>query len=268
MWQPIAGVAALVVLGIFGFLFPSLWPIPTAAGALLVVGALASKPKPQLLLPSGDLMNEQNDMQMPEVWNEGEISLGIERYRSNGNMLGRYVDGVVSRFVMGQDMRTMEVRSKFLETFNKHAEIARQSYKWHRYMKGGRAALEEDAEDLQAQVKLQKAKNELAGVKGDPELEELQKKAKRVELLLQIAQYEKSIADLNRPAPPPPPAAPSSSEVRQQQTKELDAREKRVREAMRITQADPTLSEEQKQRKLNALEEQLAEIHEEQAKLL
>jgi hypothetical protein len=267
MWQPIAGVAALVVLGILGFSFPSFWPIPTAAGALLVVGALVSKPKPKLLLPPGDPMDEKNDVHMPEVWDEGEISLGIERYRSNGNVLGRYIDGVVSRFVMGQDMRTMEVRSKFLETFNRHAEIARQSYKWHRYMKGGRAALEEDAADLEAQIKLQKAKNDLAGTKTDPELEELQKKAKRVELQLQIAQSEKAIADLNKVASPPP-EGPSAGEVREQERAELDAREMRVREAIRITEADPTLSEEQKQRKLNALEEQLAEIHEAQAKLL
>jgi lipase chaperone LimK len=37
---------------------------------------------------------------------------------------------------------------------------------------------------------------------------------------------------------------------------------------MRITRTNPTLSDEQKQRKLNALEDTLAQIHEEQARLL
>jgi len=210
-------------------------------------------------------------MQVPEIWDERQISLGMERYRGNVNLLGQYVDGVVSRFVMGQDMRTMEVRSRFLETFNKHAAIARESYKWHRYLQGGRAKLEEDLEDMRLEIQIQQARHELSGTRGDPELIELRKRVQRVEAMLQIAHTEKAIADLNRPDPLPPsapPPAPSASEVRQRQRVELDARVKHVREVIRITQADPTLDEEQKQRKLNSLDEKLAQLHEEQTSLL
>jgi len=265
--QAAIGMVVLVGLGVLGFSFPDYWPLPLAAGAVLVVGSLWARPKPQVLLPSRFVEGE-DDMQLPEVWDEQQISVGMERYRGDGNLLGQYIDGVVSRFVMGQDMRTMEVRSKFLETFNRHAAIARESYKWHRYLKGGRAKLEEDLEDMRLEIQLQQTKNELDGVKVDPELVELQKKAHRVELMLQIAQNEKAIADLNKPDAPPPPRGPSANEIRERRKATLDAREKEVRETIRLTKADPTLDEEQKQRKLNSLDEKLAELHEEQTSLL
>jgi hypothetical protein len=49
---------------------------------------------------------------------------------------------------------------------------------------------------------------------------------------------------------------------------DLNEHEKRVLEEMRITKANPTLSKDQKQRKLNALEDWLAQIHDEQSGLL
>jgi hypothetical protein len=47
-------------------------------------------------------MDAKNGVVVPTVWNEREVSLGIERYRGNENLLGRYVDGIMSRFVTGQ----------------------------------------------------------------------------------------------------------------------------------------------------------------------
>jgi hypothetical protein len=103
----------------------------------------------------------------------------------------------------------------------------------------------------------------------DPELAELQKKARRMELQLEIARTEKAIAELNKPELPMPASLPQpAAETREQKRAKLAAREKQVREEIRITEADPTLSEEQKMRKLNGLEAKLAEIHEEQTALL
>lgn len=197
---------------------------------------------------------------MPDQWNEARIAAGIQRYKHNPGMLSTYFEGIRQRYIMGQSQRTIEVRIRFLERFNEYAAIARESYKWQRYMKGGRAKLEEDVEDLKAEVAIKQ-------VRADLELAELDKEMKRHEKLLQIEKLKREIADLGRPAPEPP-SRPSASEVREQKRRDLKHREERVLEEMRITRINPTLSAEQKQRKLNGLEDQLAQIHEEQAALL
>jgi hypothetical protein len=264
----VVGTLVLLALGCIGLCVPMLWPIPMVAGAVLIAGSFVGGSKPGLMVRQRDV--EGGGMELPEVWDEQEIGLGLERYRGRAGLLGQYIDGIVSRFVMGQNMQTMEVRTRFLETFNKHATVARESYKWHRYLKGGRAKLEEDLEDMRLEIELQQRKNELDGAKADPELVELQKKARRVELLLQIAQSEKAIEDLNKPEPSPPVPTPvrSAREIREQKRATLEAREKEVREAIRLTKVDPTLDEEQKQRKLNNLDEKLAQLHEELTDLL
>jgi hypothetical protein len=208
-------------------------------------------------------------MILPAIWNEKEVSLGFTRYQNSPNMLSSYVSGIVSRFVVGQDTRTVQSRIAFLEQFNKFAEVARESYKWQRYMNGGRAKLEEDAEDVKAESVFRQAQADL-------ELGALDTDIKRHEKLLQIERLKRELDELNKPEPPPPPPPPplpspprqTAAEVREQQSRELDERENRVIEQMRITRANPTLSEEQKQRKLNGLEDTLAQIHEEQARLL
>ncbi len=262
------GAGALVVLVILGFVFPDLWPLVVIVGAVLIIVAVVAKPKSTELLPSA--RSGKSSMQLPEIWDERQITLGMDRYRGDKGLLGRYVDGIVNRFIMGQDMRTMGMRTQFLEGFNKYAAVARESYKWQRYLQGGRAALEEDLEDLRAEIRVQEARNELRGLQADPELFNLQRRMQRVETLLQIAHTEKAIADVNRPIPlpPPTPSAPSSAEIRKQKCVELEAREKNVREAIRLTEADPTLDEDLKQRRLNGLGEKLAQLHEEMTNLL
>ena len=210
--------------------------------------------KPEILLPS--------------KWDEAEITRGMEQYQQNRGMLSTYVDGIVSRFVMNQDIRTMEVRTRFLEQFNKSAAVAREAYKWQRYLQGGRAEKEEDAADLRAELELEKARKELAQLTQDPELAEIQKKIDRLNLELQLATVQKQIADLNRPDASPAPAPPSQREIRERRKLELAEREKEVRRAIRETEEDHTLEEDLKQRKINGLFDKLSEIHEEQAKLL
>lgn len=251
---------------------PSPWPF-VAVGAVLF---LASFLLPKATGTNNHYLMQQKGigMALPEIWDERQISLDIEKYRENPGVLGAYFDGIITRFVTGQKIQTAEARTKFLQSFNKYAEVARESYKWKRYMEGGRATLEEDLEDIRAQVKLEKAKAELKEVGGDEELLKLQREAKHLEIQLEIARKKKELENVNKPDPPPPPPplppppAPSASELRAKEKAELDESEKKVREQIRIVTADPTLSEEQRRRKLNALEERLAEIHEKQVSLL
>ena len=123
-----------------------------------------------------------------------------------------------------------------------------------------------DAEDTKAEATLREQQAKL-------ELLDLDTEIQRANKILELKKIQKQTEDLDRPAPtptPPPvlPRQPSASEVREQKRQSLKARETRVREEIQITQSDPTLTEEQRQRKLNALEERLSEIHEEQVQLL
>jgi len=210
-------------------------------------------------------------MRLPQIWDERQISLDIQKHRGNPGVLSTYFDGVITRFVTGQNAQTVEVRTKFLQSFNKYAEVARESYRWKRTIEGGRATIEEDLADLQAKVRLEKAKAELDEVGGDHELAELQKEEKRLEVMVQIARRKKELEEIAKPDPSPPlppPPGPTLAETRAKQKVGLDASEKQVREELRIVSADPTLTEEQRRRKQNALEERLSEIHEQQVMLL
>jgi len=113
------GIAAgvVVILLILGLLLPSAWPLAVLAGVGLIVAAVMARPKSGELLPPK--RTRGTNMQLPAVWDERQITLGMERYRGDRNLLGQYVDGIVARFVMHQDMHTMEVRTRFLETFNR-----------------------------------------------------------------------------------------------------------------------------------------------------
>jgi hypothetical protein len=219
----------------------------------------------------GHALQKGTVMRLPQIWDERQISLDIQKHRNNPGVLGTYFDGIITRFVTGQNAQTVEVRTKFLQSFNKYAEVARESYKWKRAIEGGRATLEEDLKDIRAKVELEKAKAELDEVGGDHELAELQKEEKRLEVMVQIARRKKELEEIAKPPPPPPlppTPGPTAAEQRAKEKSDLDLSEKQVREEMRLVSVDPTLSDEQRRRKQNALEERLSEIHEQQVRLL
>jgi hypothetical protein len=268
-------VGWLLIVGafvIFAVATPEYWLRFGVVGVLLVAisfvipekGGAMEKPEAK----------EGEIVEMPQSWDEQEIELGLERYKQSPNLLSTYVDGICSRFIMGQNMQTMQVRTKFMETFNKYAEVARESYKWQRTLKV-RAKIEEDIKDLELQLKLNRSQAGLDGLKDEAALRALEAERQQLEKRLQIEQIKKQTADLNKPDPPPPPPPPSAKELREQlrreadeKRRELDERERVILRVMKETRVDPTLSKEQKQRKLNILEDELAETHEQQARLL
>ena len=266
-------IIAILAVGAFcaafvRFVSSSPWPF-VGVGALLLIYSLLL-PKDSSSGETAMVHQKGIDMELPSRWDQNEITLGVERYRGNPNMLRRYMEGIFGRFVDGQDTQTLDVRTKFLESFNKYAEVRREAFKWQRVMQK-RATLEEDLADIQAEIALQKARNDLDGTTVDAELLALQKKAKRMEVEIQIAQSEKTIADIKKPEPPPPappPAPLSAKEQRELRKMELRTTETEIRQEMARTVSDELLTDEQRQRKMNALEDQLALIHEELAGLM
>ena len=258
----------LATFFVFAVTMPEYWLGFGVIGASLVaISFVIPKKGGTMRTPEA---KEGQIVQMPQSWNEHEIELGLERYKHSPNLLSRYIDGICSRFIINQKMQTMQVRTIFMETFNKYAEVARESYKWQRILKG-RAKIEEDIADIELQLKLNRSKAGLDGLKDEGELRALEAERQQLEKRLQIEIIKKQMADLNKPDPPPAPPAPSlpsAKELREQLRREADERERTILRAMRETKADRTLSKEQKQRKLNFYEDKLAEIHEEQAELL
>ena len=61
---------------------------------------------------------------LPSTWDEGEITRGLERHRGDEGLLGAYIDGIISRFVLGQNTRTIAVRMAFLKTLKWTARLA------------------------------------------------------------------------------------------------------------------------------------------------
>lgn len=193
----------------------------------------------------------------PKVWSDKAIEADILRYRNNWK-LPLLIDHVLDRFIVGWEPRIIETRAQFLESFvGLNREMARESYKWRCYLQGSRAENEKHIEDLQLEQGLLTAKYELEIFKADAELKVLRKDSEKAELKLKIAQAKKAIDDLG--------LSPESMEAAE---RELNTREKQVRDALDAVQADSGLSEEQQRRKRNILEERLVEIHDRQAQLL
>jgi hypothetical protein len=250
-WQPVPLIVVGAVLLIASFLLPKTEPSSTPGTAVQQIGG-----------------GEREMMKLPDSWDKQQIIRGVGRYLADTNLLVKYVDAVVTRFITGQDTRTMQSRIAFLEQLNAHtalsnkqAELLRERYKWQRSLRDGRAEMEEDLEDMKVQIKIQEAKNQMAGIMVDQELIELQKKANRLEVEIEIARKKKTIADINKPDPPTPAAPPTAAEITARKRAGLQASEKRIREEIEQTKNDLTLDDELKQRKLNGLYEKLTEIH-------
>ncbi len=214
----------------------------------------------------------QTGMHLPEVWNETEISIALNQYRDTTNVMGQYLDALATRFLIGQDIQTIEVRCRFLERFNGYAEVARKTYGWRRALL--RAVAEEDLKDILLQAQIQSGRNALEDAHRDPELRPLEQEAARGDVRVRIERNRKEIRDISKPDPPPPPPPPAPprpptpEEIRAQERAKLDHREQEILDQIRQTMSDPNLDEEMRERKLNALYEKLAEIHDKQAALL
>lgn len=258
LWIPL-----LVALGTLALWRPQLWSVPVALGVILIAAAfMPTRKNFENPAAGGGLMK------LPNTWNENQIASDVMRYQSEGGLLGQYIDGVVQRFVAGQQGQTLEARTKFLESFNRYAEVSRVAYKWQAYMTSGRAQMEEEIELLKVKIDKKKLEAQLGESEDkDPELTALQRRVAVLDLELRIAQSQKAIADVNR-QPPEPPTPLSARERRDMQRNSFLRREKAVRAEIAATEADTELPEDVRQRKLNALEEKLNEILDELVALL
>jgi hypothetical protein len=138
-----------------------------------------------------------DDVLLPKKWNEDTIAIHLEGYKDDQGLLSKYIGHLYTRFIKEQETKTAQKRIEFLETFNKYAAVARETYKWHRTLHGPRASREEDALDhaaeaeaLRKQTEAEKAKAEYESVTLDRDITRLEKEIKKTELQNRLAELK------------------------------------------------------------------------------
>lgn len=221
------------------------WISITVVGiALVILG---------LLLPT----EEKNEalMNLPDQWNEAEIERSLIATKSNPNVLTQVLEHISNRFLLGQQIEVAKKRIEYLELFLKQANLERQVYGWQQSIKN--RLIEQEEEERPKEF----------GRKTD--IAELEYRRKREELLTAIADAKKRRRELKKaPTQEPEPKTPSADEQRQQKRKEAERIMEEVEKEMRVVEANPTLSAEQKTRKLNQLSDKLDEIEQERLRWL
>jgi hypothetical protein len=200
------------------------------------------------------------DLQLPEDWNEREITFAIKKYRGS-NLLTKYIGHLFSRLIIGQETRTANRRIEFLRQFNEYAGVARESYKWQRVMAGGRAKQEEDALDLEVKLKIKTQEAALARAQGDLDQIGLDNEAKRLTKQLEIDRLQKQIAELQKPDYKPPER--SQAEIKKENREKTERAIKDCEQKQKINKANTELSEESRRRIDNMLSKKLDALHEE-----
>jgi len=239
------GVAAAALLIIWFVPKSQMWIMFITLGIVLVAISFEGRFGEQRV------KNKKDEGELlPAKWDEQEIAAAVGRMGEDRNAVLHYFEQVKRRFVDGQSTKTAEIRLAFLAKQNELVKLATDNYRLRR--EAVRAGVQEDVRDVEANT---------------VDLAKLRIESERERLLAEIEEARYKRENIGK-APLPSPKPPSASDSRERRKAELNDREKQVRDAIAVTRADPTLTEEQKQRKLNALEDRLAEIHEEQAKLL
>jgi hypothetical protein len=206
-----------------------------------------------------------SEMLAPKHWDELAITRDFEKFRNDSNpfkgALNYYVQQLITRFVEGQDGKTALSRAQFLERQNHLLKIGMENIQLKREVL--RANKKEDNNDLKLSI-------DAEVLKAEASLQTLRHDLERESILTEIERKKHERSNIGKEPPPPPPAPkqPSATEQREQGRRRLRSRINEIREEIRITEANPNTGEEQKQRFINILEDRIAGLEEEYAKLL
>ncbi len=158
-------------------------------------------------------------------------------------MLATYLQHLVDRFIVTQEIHTAGIRIEYLKKYNEFANVWRESYGWKRVMKSGRAEWEEDAKDVTAQ-----GEKELAGL--DLELKRQQKLAEIERLKKERERIQNESADV-KPAPPPE----SEEEQKARKKQKSEERIRNLRKQREDCSNNPDLSEYERRKQQNMFDD-------------
>ena len=137
-------------------------------------------------------MHRQEDIRMelmiPDRWDERQIQRVLESNQDQPNVLTYYVHSIRERFLTGQDIRTIERRTAFLEASIKALKAQKEGQRLLRELH--RVETEEDINDLQVQWK----KEDMLSTRGSyTELAQLDQEIEKKKRLVELAKLERQL---------------------------------------------------------------------------
>jgi len=256
------GAAVAVVGAVIAYEFAPYWAVPLSVGGGLVLTALVLPVRrPSGLMKEGHMDIEQmlNDPLVPRDWNESRISLDIKELvkQSAFGLLQSYVEGITDRFVIGQDQQTIVRRTEFLKLQSNMIVAMIENYKLRR--EAGRSRRKEDLVDKRTDLDEKK-------IDQDSELSDYEHALRVEKLKTAIAKERQERKGGGKPLAAEPRSSDSRSvsaaERIRAEREALDARIRRIREEIAITEKNPNLSEEEKHPYVNMLRDQMSSLQE------
>jgi len=198
----------------------------------------------------------------PQHWDELGITRIFEKFKNDNNqltgVLNHYVQQLITRFVEGQEGKTAVVRSQFLERQNHLLKIGIENIQLKREVL--RTSKKEDNNDLKLSIEAEVLKTEAL-------LQTLKHDLERETILTEIERKKHERLSIGK-EPEAPAATKPNGDPRERERVRLKNRMREIREEIRLTEANPNLGDEEKQRFINMLEDRIASLEAEYAKLL
>jgi len=202
----------------------------------------------------------KSTLEVPTIWNEGEISVALARAQGRPTVLAHYVEAVKQRFVLKMDVRTAQVRTQFLRSQIEQLELGKQ----YQGLVNDLKAMETEQENrlLKLQVENDELRNKRAH---EGALSDLRLKKERLAAEVEIEQLKAQKRELRRPAQP----ASSLSPDQQRRLKRLEIEDK-LRELDRLETEDlkKARNEDERLRIENMYTDKREELREQLAKHL
>ncbi len=255
--------AVMVVGGLVAFasIFASFWLGFVVVGITLILISLI----PEEGETKMDEDNPNRDTEPPVDDKRQAITIpersniktgGLQSYQQSRNVLAVIVDNFFDRIGIGEEIKTTQLDTELLKQQLERGRVLVEARK----LSG-----EYDRLQYENQTKTTRAQGELERVKDENELTQIKMQADKKQEQLRIAETDKKIADLKKPAPEPPkPPNPAEEKKRNRDRVWRDIEENRKEKEM-VT-SDPKLNEDEKLRRANYYDDREQKLFEELGK--
>jgi len=128
------------------------------------------------------------ELTIPDQWDERQIQRVLESNKDQPNILTYYVRSIKERFITGQDVRTIQKRTVFLEAAIKNLQAQKEGQRLLRELR--RLDTEEDSKDLEVQWK----KEDMLSTRGGyTELAQLDQEIEKKKRLVELAKLDRQL---------------------------------------------------------------------------
>lgn len=219
-------------------------------------GKVADDSEKQSAMPKGEIVAGETDLIMPAAPKQPAAPGSMKRQETPVS----YPRHIFARFANTQRAKTAETEADAMRQENEVRKLGLEGVRLDR--EAERVEWEEFTKTAQAAA--------VAGrIRDSSELEKMKIEVEMEELALRKEEARIKREMLSKEPPPPRQPVPVSAEDRNRaEIKRLDERIARLQEEIRVTKANPTIDDEIRVAKLNALHEQLVQAETERARLL